>query len=120
MTELGAITSSRAYRHNLASGLLSARRKQVYEYLGLATELLGRPPTSAEVWKMIAEPFPQIPQHSINPRFVELKRQRVVREGGIVTCSVTGRDCVGWQIIRGAQVVPMPKKTPRFTLDGGG
>jgi len=113
---LGDITSSIAYRYNVGAGILSARRRQVYVHLCSINIETGRAATSAEVWKSIARTNPGIPQHSINPRFVELKRQLVVREDGIVACSVTGRECVGWEAIMDVKAIDVPRaRKPKTT-----
>ena len=110
MNRYSGVRSNDAYYKNLQSGIISKRRRQAYEYLARATVKLDRPATSAEVWRMIADVYPQIPQHSINPRWAELVRHGVVQERGTVVCSVTGMECTGWEVIEGAIAKPIGKR----------
>jgi len=88
-------TSVKAYTHITTTGILGERRTQVYDVL-----YHNGPIGSREVWEEIKKIHTKkpIPQHSINPRFKELKRMGVVREIGEHTCPYTNRTVITWDV----------------------
>lgn len=80
-------TSRAAYDHIVNTGILGKRRTQVYIVLWHYGPLSSR-----DTWEHIHKRYPSIPQHSINPRMVELMEDLgVVKEVGETTCRHTGR-----------------------------
>ncbi len=80
-------TSLEAYHHIVRTGILGDRRTQVYQVL-----YYYGPLSSRDVWEKIHAKYSDIPQHSINPRMVELIEIKVIREVGRTSCKHTGRE----------------------------
>ena len=80
-------TSKEAY-HKMSS-LLSKRRFQVYECL-----YLFGPMTQMETFVKLQH----VSQHSVTPRFAELRDMGVIREVGERECTVTGINVILWDV----------------------
>jgi hypothetical protein len=96
-------TSKISYIEAQERGVLSKRRTQVC----LALWNLGSG-SSREVWEHIKRTNPIIPQHSINPRMVELERAGMVEEHGVLPCKFTGRPTIQWSLTK-----HIPKEWPK-------
>lgn len=83
------LTSIEAYQEIKANGLLSRRRFQVYETLHLAPLPLTAMETARRILGVL--------DHSISPRFAELKQQGVIEECGERPCRITGRTAILWR-----------------------
>lgn len=86
-------TSRQAYDYICESGILGDRRTQVYSVL-----YNNGPLSSRDVWEAIRPHYPRVPQHSINPRMIELSELKVVRDVGVKICSYTGRRVMLWDV----------------------
>lgn len=82
-------TSIDVYREIEAEGLLSKRRWEAY-----STLFNHGPITAMET----ARKIPGTLDHSISPRFAELKRMGLIREVGERACRITGRNCIIWDV----------------------
>lgn len=80
-------TSIDVYHQIESEGLLSQRRWQVYETL-----YHHGPLTAMETGRLIKSAL----DHSISPRFAELKRLGVIEEVGRRHCTITGRISLIW------------------------
>lgn len=85
-------TSIQTYREITENGLLSKRRFDVYDVL-----FHHGPLTQTEVHAIVAKNT-KISIRSITPRFSELERMGVIREVDRKICSVTGRQCIRWDV----------------------
>ena len=86
-------TSIQAYKHIMNSGVLTERQTQLYEAL-----YQYGPAGSREAWEEIKKIHPNIPQHSINPRFAELEREGVIKDVGKYECPYTKETVVAWDV----------------------
>lgn len=82
-------TSIDVYHQIQAEGLLSRRRFETYECL-----FNNGPLTAMETGRRIDG----VLDHSISPRFAELKRLGVIQEVGEKLCSITGRNVLLWDV----------------------
>jgi hypothetical protein len=95
-------TSIQAYREIVESGSLSTRRLEVYDALFSHGPLKTR-----EIWANFFKEK-EISQNSINPRLSELKEMGIVEEVGEKACSITGKNCILWDV-----TANLPKKLPK-------
>jgi len=87
-------TSIENYRLARASGVLSERRFQVCAALWDLKEATAR-----EIWEYIkVRDQRAIPQHSINPRMVELLDASIVTESCTQACNFTGKAAIAWSL----------------------
>lgn len=100
-------TSTQAYHENLASGLIGQLQEKVYTALFrnphlTAGEVANRPELTAY----------QI--NTVNPRFAELERAKLVRKSGTRECAVTGHTVHTWvttdHIATAADFIPRPSR----------
>lgn len=86
-------TSILAYHKIKENGLLSQRRRQVYE-----TVFNYGPMTSAEAFKIINQNSPIKNITQSRARFTELRSMGVFKEIGQKICSVTGHTAINWDV----------------------
>ena len=85
-------TSSLAFRSVMKSGLVSKRRKQVYEYV-----YKNGPVTCRQAMKDLAKQF-VLGGSSFSTRFSELKRQGLIHEVGSTNDPDTGHKSILWDV----------------------
>lgn len=108
-------TSIEAFHEIKANGLLSERRFQVYECL-----FESGPLTQNECHQLISSDN-MITKQSIGPRFAELERVGVITEVGKRVCSVTGKNCIIWDVTKKLPLkLDKPKKVKCPTCNGKG
>lgn len=100
-------TSIEVYHQIEAEGLLSRLRLDVYRAL-----FHEGPMTQMETCRLLQKTtLPYTLDHSILPRFAELKRAGVITETEERTCSVTGRNVLTWDVTNN-----LPKKLEKKTV----
>jgi hypothetical protein len=82
-------TSIEAYHEIKASGLLSKRRFEVYDAL-----FHYGPMTQMETFVKLKH----LSQHTVTPRFAELRKMGVIEEVGERACTVTGINVIAWDV----------------------
>lgn len=99
-------TSVAVYRQIKAEGLLSRRRMEVYTCI-----FEHGPLTCGETVDKLQR-ISGVLQHSITPRFAELNDMGVITIVGERMCSVTGRECLLWDVTNRLPK-PLPKQDRR-------
>ena len=92
-------TSIEAFNKIKENGLLSVRRMQVYEVL-----FHDGPLTQNEAHKLLWKLGIRTEKQSITPRFNELYQVGVIKEVGKKVCSVTGNNCILWDVTKNLPV----------------
>ena len=87
-------TSIEAYNEIRNSGLLSEKRLEVYDVLYNKGPLTG-----GQVSRIVRGSRPSVSE-TIRNRITELNRLGVVKEVGTISCPVTGRRSILWDVTR--------------------
>lgn len=103
-------TSIQAYRQIQAEGLLSERRFEAYKFIYehgplTANEMMYK----AKELRMRTH----IHMESLSKRLSELRDLGVIQEIGTKKCSISGRECIVWDVTSNLPVKPKKKKTSK-------
>lgn len=99
-------TSEEAFRYLIESGILSEQRARTY------TALYRRGPgTSAEIIMTMLAGVKVRTLTQNRARFTELRDMGLARELGTVTCQVTGRRAILWDVTGRVEPLPLARRT---------
>lgn len=104
-------TSVDAYYRNLESGLLSVRRRQIYEAIKVSTDHGEPDVTTQEVYRDFQTTYRWKNLNSINGRFSELESMGIIEACGVRTCRATGERAKGWRLTN-RDAVPFSATNP--------
>ena len=101
-------TSRDAYNEIKSNGMLSKRRMEAYEVL-----FNYGPMTSNEVFQLVNVNGDPNYRHNTNARMAELRTLGVIAEKGTKQCSISGNNCILWEVTSNIPMPP-PKKPARL------
>lgn len=86
-------TSSEAYQHIVSTGVVSKKRKLVYQAL-----YDHGPMTATQLAELVPGQKSPSKGNNVHARLCELREMGIVQELGEVTCPVTGRQVLQWDV----------------------